>query len=132
MGVHSDQGPAPALADHMSIVPPRPRTAVVLMAGRSERMDVLAGGGSKLLLSLGGLSLVERTVGMVAREVDRVLVVVGHDHERVGARAAAAAPGKVQVVRAHRWELGNGASLAAAEPGTNFPSPWLPCAESCC
>src|SRR5437016_5705021 len=116
MGVHSDQGQAPALADHKSIIPPRLRTAVVLMAGRSERMDVLAGGGSKLLLSLGGLSLVERTVGMVAREVDRVLVVVGHDHERVGARAAAAAPGKVQVVRAHRWELGNGASLAAAEP----------------
>src|SRR5437879_4679764 len=115
MGVHSDQGPAPALADDKSIVPPRPRTAVVLMAGRSERMDELAGGGSKLLLSLGGLSLVERTVGMVAREVDRVLVVVGHDHERVGARAAAAAPGKVQVVRADRWELGNGASLAAAE-----------------
>jgi CDP-L-myo-inositol myo-inositolphosphotransferase len=85
------------------------------MAGRGERMGELAGGGSKLLLSLGGLSLIERTVAMVAREVERVVVVVGHDHERVGARASRAAPGKVQVVRADRWKLGNGASLAAAE-----------------
>ena len=93
----------------------RPRTAVVLVAGSSERMIEVTGGGSKLLLSVGGLSLVERTVGAVAREVDRILVVVGHDHERVGARAAGAAPGKVEVVRADRWRLGNGASLAAAE-----------------
>src|SRR2546430_155660 len=115
MGVHSDQGQGQAMGVHEQIVPLRPRTAVVLVAGRSERMDELTRGGSKLLLSLGGLSLVERTVGMVAREVDRVVVVVGHDHERVGARAVGAAPGKVQVVRADRWELGNGASLSASE-----------------
>jgi CTP:molybdopterin cytidylyltransferase MocA len=33
---------------------------VVLAAGRSERMRPITGGGSKALLRLGGLSLVER------------------------------------------------------------------------
>ena len=110
-----DKGRASVGTVREPIVPRRPRIAVVLVAGSSERMSELSRGGSKLLLSLGGLSMVERTVGVVAREVDQVLVVVGHDHERVGARATRAAPGKVQVVRADRWHLGNGASLAAAE-----------------
>jgi CTP:molybdopterin cytidylyltransferase MocA len=33
---------------------------VVLAAGRSERIRSITGGGSKALLRLGGLSLVER------------------------------------------------------------------------
>ena len=113
MGVQPDGAEAPARAGLQPIEPHRPRTAVVLAAGRSERMTGVA--GSKLLQPIGGCALVERTVAMVAREVDRVVVVVGHDDERVGIRAARAAPGKVQVVRADQWQLGNGASLAAAE-----------------
>jgi hypothetical protein len=40
----------------------RPRVGVVLAAGRSERLASVTGGGSKALLRLGGLSLVERAV----------------------------------------------------------------------
>ena len=39
-----------------------PRVGVVLAAGRSERISALTGGGSKALLRLGGLTLVERAV----------------------------------------------------------------------
>ena len=54
-------------------------TAVVLAAGRSTRM-----GTHKLLLPLGGEALVRRTVRQVsAAGFDDVLVVVGHEHERV-------------------------------------------------
>lgn len=94
--------------------PPRPRVGVVLAAGRSERMRRLTA-GSKLLVQLAGMSLVERTVRTVMREVERVVVVVGYDGKRVGARALEAAPGQVKVIHADGWERGSGATLAAAE-----------------
>jgi len=54
-------------------------SAVVLAAGRSTRM-----GTHKLLLPLGGEALVRRTVRQVsAAGFDDVLVIVGHEHERV-------------------------------------------------
>ncbi len=54
-------------------------TGVILAAGASSRM-----GTQKLLLPLGGEPLVTRTVRQVAEAgVDDVLVVVGHEHEKV-------------------------------------------------
>lgn len=54
-------------------------SAVVLAAGASTRM-----GTHKLLLPFGGEPLVRRTVRQVAAAgFDEVLVVVGHEHERV-------------------------------------------------
>ncbi len=44
-----------------------PRVGVVLAAGRSERIRSVTGGGSKALLRLGGLSLVERAVKRCSR-----------------------------------------------------------------
>src|SRR5215218_1115264 len=56
-----------------------PRVGVVLAAGQSERLASVTGGGSKALLRLGGLSLVERTVrSLLAAGLERVLVVVGY------------------------------------------------------
>ncbi|HEX5878115.1 MAG TPA: NTP transferase domain-containing protein, partial [Actinomycetota bacterium] len=58
----------------------QPRVGVVLAAGQSERLESVTGGGSKALLRLGGLSLVERAVrSLLAAGLERVLVVVGHD-----------------------------------------------------
>jgi molybdenum cofactor cytidylyltransferase len=54
-------------------------TGVILAAGASSRM-----GTQKLLLPLGGEPLVTRTVRQVADAgFDDVLVVVGHEHEKV-------------------------------------------------
>jgi MobA-like NTP transferase domain len=50
-----------------------PRTVVVLAAGRSERLQEVTGGGSKALVRLGGLAMIERVIrtllgsGLVAR-----------------------------------------------------------------
>ena len=53
--------------------------AVVLAAGASTRM-----GAHKLLLPLGGEAIVRRTVREIcAAGFDGVLVVVGHEHEKV-------------------------------------------------
>jgi CDP-L-myo-inositol myo-inositolphosphotransferase len=90
---------------------------VVLAAGRATRLGDVTRGRSKLLLRVGGLTLVERAVRMLlAAGVERVVVVVGYEGDAVAAAARRADPERVDIVRAERWELGNGESLAAAEP----------------
>ncbi len=92
------------------------RSGVVLAAGRSERLSKATGGRSKALTQLGGVPLVERAVRtLFAAGLERVVVVVGYQAEDVSV-AARLAGGKVEVVRADSWELGNGSSLAAALP----------------
>ena len=77
----------------------------------------MTGGGSKALVRLGGLRLVERAIRtLLALGLERVVVVVGYHAGPVAAVARRAAPGRVQVVEAPDWREGNGASLAAAEP----------------
>jgi 1L-myo-inositol 1-phosphate cytidylyltransferase / CDP-L-myo-inositol myo-inositolphosphotransferase len=93
-----------------------PRVGVVLAAGRSQRLESVTGGGSKALFRLGGLSLVERAVrSLLARGLERVLVVVGHDAGPVAAVVGRLGRGRVRAVYADRWRDGNGASLAAVQ-----------------
>jgi len=94
-----------------------PRVGVVLAAGRSRRLSVVTRNGSKALIRLGGITLVERAVrGLLACGLEEVLVVVGYHSDPVAAIANRVAPGRVHAVFAEGWEAGNGASLAAAEP----------------
>jgi 1L-myo-inositol 1-phosphate cytidylyltransferase / CDP-L-myo-inositol myo-inositolphosphotransferase len=96
---------------------PLPHVGVVLAAGRSERLASVTGGGSKALVRVGGLSLVERAVRSLLRlGLEEVVVVVGHEAGSVSAVVNRIAPGRVRAVLADRWEDGNGASLSAAEP----------------
>ena len=93
-----------------------PRVGVVLAAGQSERLASVTGGGSKALLRLGGLSLVERAVrSLLAAGLERVLVVVGHDAGPVATVVGRLGRDRVRVVYADRWADGNGASLAAVQ-----------------
>ena len=95
---------------------PAPSVAVVLAAGRSERLASVTGGGSKALVRVGGLTLVERAVRqLLAGGMRRVVVVVGYQAGPVAAVVNRIAPGVVRAVYAERWEEGNGASLTAAE-----------------
>src|SRR5215216_667522 len=94
----------------------RPRVGVVLAAGRSERLAAVTGGGSKALLRLGGLSLVERAArSLLAAGLERVLVVVGHDAGLVATVVGRLGGGRIRAVFADRWADGNGASLAAVQ-----------------
>jgi 1L-myo-inositol 1-phosphate cytidylyltransferase / CDP-L-myo-inositol myo-inositolphosphotransferase len=95
---------------------PAPRVGVVLAAGRSERLRSVTGGGSKALVRLGGLRLVERAIRtLLLHGVERVVVVVGYHAGPVAAVSRRAAPGRVQVVEAENWAEGSGSSLAATE-----------------
>jgi 1L-myo-inositol 1-phosphate cytidylyltransferase / CDP-L-myo-inositol myo-inositolphosphotransferase len=114
--------PLVSLPRRAEVVQPDPpllrllRVGVVLAAGRSERLESVTGGGSKALLRLGGLSLVERAVrSLLACGLERVLVVVGHDAGPVAAVVGRLGRGRVRAVYADRWQDGNGASLAAVE-----------------
>jgi 1L-myo-inositol 1-phosphate cytidylyltransferase / CDP-L-myo-inositol myo-inositolphosphotransferase len=94
----------------------RPNIAVVLAAGKSERLREVTGGGSKALVRVAGMALVERAVRtLLAAAIDRVVVVTGYHAGPVGAVAARSGEGRLQVLYAENWELGNGASLGAAE-----------------
>jgi 1L-myo-inositol 1-phosphate cytidylyltransferase / CDP-L-myo-inositol myo-inositolphosphotransferase len=94
-----------------------PRVAVVLAAGRSERLADVTGGGSKALVRVGGLSLAERAARtLLAAGVERVVVIVGYQAGPVTVVVNRIAPGRARAVFAENWERGNGASLAAAEP----------------
>ena len=107
----------PQRADLVQPTLPRsrlPRVGVVLAAGRSQRLESVTGGGSKVLLRLGGLSLVERAVrALLAVGLERVLVVVGHDAGPVATVVGRLGRGRVKVVYSDRWPDGNGASLAS-------------------
>jgi 1L-myo-inositol 1-phosphate cytidylyltransferase / CDP-L-myo-inositol myo-inositolphosphotransferase len=95
----------------------RPRVGVVLAAGRSQRLSEVTRDGSKALIRLGGMTLVERAVrGLLVGGLDEVLVVVGYHSGPVTAIVNSVAPGRVRTVFAEGWEAGNGASLAASEP----------------
>ena len=82
-------------------------TAVVLAAGASTRM-----GTHKLLLPLGGEALVRRTVRHVsAAGFDEVLVIVGHEHDRV---LASLQDLDVRHAVNPQYETGMGSSFRAA------------------
>ena len=103
-------------ADHGGLERFRVRRGVVLAAGRSSRLAGMTGGGSKALLRIGGVSLVERAVRrLLELGLEEVVVVVGYHAGPVAALVNQIAPGRVQAVYAEGWEEGNGASLAAAE-----------------
>jgi choline kinase len=106
-------------AEVVQPTPPRsrlPRVGVVLAAARSERLESVTGGGSKALLRLGGLSLVERAArSLLAAGLERVLVVVGHDAGPVATVVGRSGRGRIRAVYADRWSDGNGASLAAVQ-----------------
>jgi 1L-myo-inositol 1-phosphate cytidylyltransferase / CDP-L-myo-inositol myo-inositolphosphotransferase len=113
--------PLASLPVRAEVVQPDPplrllRVGVVLAAGRSERLESITRGGSKALLRLGGLSLVERAVrSLLAAGLERVLVVVGHDAGPVATVVGRLGRDRVQTVYADRWSAGNGASLAAVQ-----------------
>src|SRR5205823_1848088 len=95
----------------------RPSVAVVLAAGRSARLQTVTGGGSKALIRLGGLAIVQRTVlTLLSYGLNRVVVVTGYHAGPVGTVIGRIAPGQVRAIYAGGWEAGNGATLAAAEP----------------
>jgi choline kinase/phosphatidylglycerophosphate synthase len=94
-----------------------PRVGVILAAGRSSRLADVTGQGSKAVLRVGGISLLTRAIRtLLAAGIGRVVVVVGYQAGPVATVARRSAPGRVHTVFAPGWELGNGVSLAAAEP----------------
>ena len=83
----------------------RPRVAVVLAAGRSERLADVTGGGSKALVRVGGLSLAGRAVrSLLAAGIERVVVVVGYQASPVATVVNRIAPGRARAVFAESWE----------------------------
>ncbi len=90
--------------------------ALILAAGRGERMQHQ--GLPKPLVPFLGLPLLARSMRTLARAgIDRVVVAVGHEADRVAEAAqryGREAHLEVAIARAPDWERGNGASALAA------------------
>ncbi len=83
-----------------------PIAAIVLAAGRSSRM-----GRHKLLLPLGDRPVIAHVVAAAcASGADPVLIVLGHEAERV---RAALAPSRIRTVENHAYMEGMASSLRA-------------------
>ena len=84
-------------------------SAVVLAAGESKRM-----GKKKELLPVGGEPMVRVVVGklLAAREIDEVIVVLGHRADEVGAALSGVADERLELVGNRRYAEGMGGSLA--------------------
>jgi molybdenum cofactor cytidylyltransferase len=92
--------PEPAAADTRGV------TAIILAAGRSTRA-----GTTKQLLDLHGKPLVQHAIdAAVASGAEAVVVVLGHDAERV---RAAISPGRAMIVVNPDFASGQASSLAA-------------------
>ena len=100
--------------------------AVILAAGEGSRLARTRNGTPKPAVKLLGLSLAERIITTCnAAGIDRFLVVLGHEADRVRAHYQEIASRRdcdVEFVIADDWKLGNGASaLAAAEKLSDAP-----------
>ena len=110
---HRVNGSLPQIQPSPRAEGPIAKVAVVLAAGRSQRLSPVTNGGSKAALRVGGIPLVRRAVrALQGAGLERVVVVVGYDADVV--MAAVEGTG-AEIVHAQDWETGNSTSLAAVE-----------------
>ena len=87
--------------------PQRPPAGVILSAGESSRM-----GSPKALLPYRGTTFLEHLVNLLQGRVEPLLVVLGHDADRI--RAALHLPPQVRVLLNQDYRLGQLSSLQTA------------------
>ncbi|ETW94365.1 MAG: hypothetical protein ETSY1_35180 [Candidatus Entotheonella factor] len=108
-----------------------PRTAVILAAGRGERLQGAVGGGSKPLTPLLGITLLERALlACQTAGVTNCYVVVGYQGERLASYIAGLAPRyrmRIHTVPNPHWKLGNGTSAASVASYLSTPFLLLMC-----
>ncbi|QLC21402.1 NTP transferase domain-containing protein [Parasphingopyxis sp. CP4] len=86
------------------------RAAIILAAGRSRRF----GTANKLLTPIAGKALLARTIKAALREpVGRVLVMIGHDRQRIAGVVHSQGQGRVFPVQAADHALGHQYTLLA-------------------
>ncbi len=111
--------------------PPKSLAAVILAAGRGQRLHGEAQEELKPLTRLLGLSLLERAA-LTCQEVGVTdcYVVVGYQQERLATHIAQVARRytmRLQAVVNPQWEAGNGTSALAVEPYMTEPFLLLMC-----
>lgn len=102
------------------------RTAVVLAAGLSSRMEPVANGHSKGLVRLGGLTLIDRCLRTLESVgLEEIVVIAGHDIAALQRHIGTAHCTGLKLIQAEGWQQGNGCSLAAAEPHVHPNEPFI-------
>jgi choline kinase len=110
---------------------PTSLAAVILAAGRGERLLGVVGGGLKPLTPLLGITLLERALlACQAAGVTDCYIVVGYQRERLESYIAARSRRyrmRLHTVPNPHWELGNGTSAASMASYLQHPFLLLMC-----
>lgn len=110
---------------------PTPLAAVILAAGRGERLQGGMGSGLKPLTPLLGITLLERALlACQAAQVTDCYIVVGYQRGRLESYIAARSRRyrmRLHTVPNPHWELGNGTSAASVAPYLHNPFLLLMC-----
>jgi 1L-myo-inositol 1-phosphate cytidylyltransferase len=105
--------------------------AVILAAGRGERLQGAMAGGSKPLTLLLGITLLERALlACQAAGVTDCYIVVGYQRERLASYITARSRRyrmRLHTVPNRQWKLGNGTSAASVAPYLQCPFLLLMC-----
>ena len=90
--------------------------AIILAAGRGERLGDAAAGRPKCLLQFGGKTLLQRHIEILNRQtIDRIIIVTGFRHEQIeAALALLESRVPVETVVNPDYELGSVVSLHCA------------------
>ena len=104
-----------------------PKLAVILAAGRGERLRANGPSTPKPLRRIYGVSLGERVMRALlgAAPIEKFVISIGYEAERVQTHfeeIAARLNVAVEFVCSENWSLGNGASALAAEDATGEES----------
>ena len=110
---------------------PMPLAAVILAAGRGERLQGAVGNGPKPLTPLLGITLLERALlACQAAGVTDCYIVLGYQRERLAAYIATCSRRyhmRLHTVPNPHWEAGNGTSAASMAPYLHAPFLLLMC-----
>jgi 1L-myo-inositol 1-phosphate cytidylyltransferase len=110
---------------------PTPLAAVILAAGRGERLQGAVGGGLKPLTPLLGITLLERALlACQAAGITDCYIAVGYQRERLQSYIATRSRRyrmRLHTVPNPHWELGNGTSAASMAPHIQSPFLLLMC-----
>jgi choline kinase len=110
---------------------PLPLAAVILAAGRGERLQGAVEGGLKPLTPLLGITLLERALlACQAAEVTDCYIVVGYQRERLESYIATRSRRyrmRIHTAPNPHWKLGNGTSAASVAPYLQAPFLLLMC-----
>jgi choline kinase len=102
-------------------------TALIIAAGRGERLDHITSGKPKTLLPVNGKPILQRILDDTSEAgFQQFIIVTGYENEKIEEYIDSRNEQyKIQMIKNKRWEGGNGISVLEAKPFLDHESMFL-------